>query len=279
MLTSEISLGTAPDTLFELVSYITAASAAPRPKALAKARIPTANVATLDVLGVLEKFPNLRPGPRGLHRGARPLQPTALLDLVVAQRNAWLRHTDGRITSVTSSTKHPPRRRLDLARRGFGAGKPHQGLCSEGPQLRPAFLHRDTRSSWSARHRRGAVPRLPPRPQGRRIEGWSLAVLRPSAPLGRLFLRGGDGELPRRRHLVEDLPGLVARRRDAQDLRAGQDARERQGAVDLAREGLAFLHLRRCQTHGERRGQGARGDRRQRGQAWRRQKPRASWPS
>ena len=62
-LTSDASLGMAPDALFELVSYITGGED------------PDGDVGTLDVLGVLEKFPNLRPDPEAFVEALDPLQP------------------------------------------------------------------------------------------------------------------------------------------------------------------------------------------------------------
>ena len=75
VLTTEFSLGTAPDTLFELVSYITGGERRAKAKALAKGEDPDGDVATLDVLGVLEKFPNLRPDPEAFIESLDPLQP------------------------------------------------------------------------------------------------------------------------------------------------------------------------------------------------------------
>ena len=75
VLTTEMSLGTAPDSLFELVSYITGGERRAKAKALAAGEDPDGDVATLDVLGVLEKFPNLRPDPEAFIESLDPLQP------------------------------------------------------------------------------------------------------------------------------------------------------------------------------------------------------------
>ena len=75
VLTNEVSLGTAPDSLFELVSYITGGERRAKAKALAKGEDPDGDVATLDVLGVLEKFPNVRPDPEAFIEALDPLQP------------------------------------------------------------------------------------------------------------------------------------------------------------------------------------------------------------
>ena len=84
MLTSEMSLGAAPDALFELISYITGGDRRAKAKLMAKGEDPDGDVHTLDVLAVLEKFDGLRPRPRSLHRVPRPIAAASLLDLVVA---------------------------------------------------------------------------------------------------------------------------------------------------------------------------------------------------
>jgi sulfite reductase (NADPH) flavoprotein alpha-component len=74
-LESEVSLGSAPDALFELVSYITGGERRAKAKLLAKGEDPDGDVHTLDVLAVLEKFPNLRPDPEAFIEALDPLQP------------------------------------------------------------------------------------------------------------------------------------------------------------------------------------------------------------
>ena len=74
-LTSEASLGMAPDALFELVSYVTGGERRQKAKLLAQGEDPDGDVSMLDVLGVLEKFPNLRPDPEAFVEALDPLQP------------------------------------------------------------------------------------------------------------------------------------------------------------------------------------------------------------
>ena len=74
-LTTEVSLGMAPDSLFELVSYVTGGERRAKAKLLAKGEDPDGDVHTLDVLAVLEKFPNLRPDPEAFVEALDPLQP------------------------------------------------------------------------------------------------------------------------------------------------------------------------------------------------------------
>ncbi len=74
-LTTEASLGMAPDALFELVSYITGGERRAKARLLAKGEDPDGDVATLDVLAVLEKFGGVRPDPEAFVEALDPLQP------------------------------------------------------------------------------------------------------------------------------------------------------------------------------------------------------------
>jgi sulfite reductase (NADPH) flavoprotein alpha-component len=72
VLREDVSLGLAPDMLFELISYITGAAARAKAKVLAKGEDPDGDAATLDVV---EKFPSLRPDPEAFVEVLEPLQP------------------------------------------------------------------------------------------------------------------------------------------------------------------------------------------------------------
>ena len=100
VLTSEMSLGTAPDSLFELVSYITGGERRAKAKLLAKGEDPDGDVATLDVLGVLEKFPDLRPDPEAFVESLDPLQPR--LYSISSSHNA----TPGRVTLTVDHVRY-----------------------------------------------------------------------------------------------------------------------------------------------------------------------------
>src|SRR5260221_9691348 len=63
MLTEEMSLGIAPDMLFELISYMVGGERKTKAKALAQGEDPDGDAATLDVLAAVEKFPAIRPDP------------------------------------------------------------------------------------------------------------------------------------------------------------------------------------------------------------------------
>ena len=75
VLATEVSLGMAPDALFELISYITGGERRLKAKLLAKGDDPDGDVHTLDVLGVLEKFGDVRPDPEAFVEALDPLQP------------------------------------------------------------------------------------------------------------------------------------------------------------------------------------------------------------
>ncbi len=75
VLATECSLGMAPDALFELMSYITGGERRAKAKAMSKGEDPDGDVATLDVLAVLEKFGPVRPDPEAFVEALDPLQP------------------------------------------------------------------------------------------------------------------------------------------------------------------------------------------------------------
>jgi sulfite reductase (NADPH) flavoprotein alpha-component len=75
VLREDVSLGLAPDMLFELISYITGGASRAKAKALAKGEDPDGDAATLDVLAAIEKFPRLRPDPEAFIEVLEPLQP------------------------------------------------------------------------------------------------------------------------------------------------------------------------------------------------------------
>jgi sulfite reductase (NADPH) flavoprotein alpha-component len=71
----DVSLGLAPDMLFELISYITGGVSRAKAKALAKGEDPDGDAATLDVLAAIEKFAKLRPDPEAFVEVLEPLRP------------------------------------------------------------------------------------------------------------------------------------------------------------------------------------------------------------
>jgi sulfite reductase (NADPH) flavoprotein alpha-component len=75
VLTDSVSLGLAPDMLFQLISYITGGERRQKAKALAAGEDPDGDATTLDVLAALEKFPGIRPDPEAFVEALDPLAP------------------------------------------------------------------------------------------------------------------------------------------------------------------------------------------------------------
>jgi sulfite reductase (NADPH) flavoprotein alpha-component len=74
-LTDGVSLGMAPDALFQLYSYITGGDRRQKAKALASGEDPDGDAASLDVLAAIEKFSGVRPDPEAFIESLEPLQP------------------------------------------------------------------------------------------------------------------------------------------------------------------------------------------------------------
>jgi len=90
VLTDGVSLGAAPDMLFQLFSYITGGERRQKAKALAAGDDPDGDAATLDVLAAIQKFSGVRPDPEAFVEALDPLQP--------------------RLYSIASSPKADPKR-------------------------------------------------------------------------------------------------------------------------------------------------------------------------
>jgi sulfite reductase (NADPH) flavoprotein alpha-component len=75
VLQERVSVGLAPDTLFQLISYITGGERRQKAKALASGEDPDGDAADLDVLAAIEKFPGIRLEPEALIESLDPLQP------------------------------------------------------------------------------------------------------------------------------------------------------------------------------------------------------------
>lgn len=74
-LIEDYSLGLAPDTLFELMSFLVGGERRQKAKALAAGEDPDGDAATLDVLAVLEKFAPVHPDPEAFLECLEPQQP------------------------------------------------------------------------------------------------------------------------------------------------------------------------------------------------------------
>jgi sulfite reductase (NADPH) flavoprotein alpha-component len=75
VLLHDVSLSPAPDSLFQLFSYLTGGERRAKAKALAAGEDPDGDAATLDVLSTLEKFWGVRPDPEAFIEALEPLQP------------------------------------------------------------------------------------------------------------------------------------------------------------------------------------------------------------
>ena len=75
VLTDEVSLAPAPDSLFELISFITGGAQREKARALAQGDDPDGDGATLDVMAALQKFSGVRPHPEAFIEALEPLQP------------------------------------------------------------------------------------------------------------------------------------------------------------------------------------------------------------
>ncbi len=70
-----VCLGTPPDILFQLISYMTGGDRRKKAKALAAGEDPDGDAKTLDVLAALEKFSGFRPDPEAFIESLDALQP------------------------------------------------------------------------------------------------------------------------------------------------------------------------------------------------------------
>jgi sulfite reductase (NADPH) flavoprotein alpha-component len=117
VLIAGVSLAPAPDTLFQLISYLTGGARRQKAKALAAGEDPDGDAATLDVLAALEKFPGLRPDPEAFIESLEPLQPR-LYSISSSPRS-----DPGRVALTVDAVRYDVgrRRRLGVASTFFAA--------------------------------------------------------------------------------------------------------------------------------------------------------------
>jgi sulfite reductase (NADPH) flavoprotein alpha-component len=110
-LISDVSLSPAPDSLFELISFISGGATREKARALAQGEDPDGDAATLDVMAVLQKFSSVRPHPEAFVEALEPLQPR--LYSISSSHNA----TPGRLSLTVDSVRYVvgKRRRLGVA--------------------------------------------------------------------------------------------------------------------------------------------------------------------
>lgn len=112
ILIEKVALSPAPDSLFQLFSYITGGERRQKAKALASGEDPDGDAGTLDVLATLEKFAGITPDPEAFIEALEPLQP--------------------RLYSISSSPKVKPGRlslTVDTVRYAI-AGRTRLGVAS-----------------------------------------------------------------------------------------------------------------------------------------------------
>jgi sulfite reductase (NADPH) flavoprotein alpha-component len=111
VLLDDVSLAPAPDTLFELLSFITGGAQREKARALAQGEDPDGDAATLDVMAVLQKFSGVRPHPEAFVEALEPLQPR--LYSISSSHNA----TPGKLSLTVDCVRYVigKRKRLGLA--------------------------------------------------------------------------------------------------------------------------------------------------------------------
>src|ERR1700712_3430885 len=111
VLLDDVSLAPAPDSLFELISYLTGGAQREKARALAQGEDPDGDAATLDVMAVLQKFSNVRPHPEAFIEALEALQPR--LYSISSSPNA----TPGKLSLTVDCVRYliNKRKRLGLA--------------------------------------------------------------------------------------------------------------------------------------------------------------------
>jgi sulfite reductase (NADPH) flavoprotein alpha-component len=111
VLVDEVSLAPAPDTLFELLSFISGGALREKARALGRGEDPDGDAATLDVMAALQKFSSIRPHPEAFVEALEPLQPR--LYSISSSHNA----TPGKLSLTVDCVRYVvgKRKRLGLA--------------------------------------------------------------------------------------------------------------------------------------------------------------------
>jgi sulfite reductase (NADPH) flavoprotein alpha-component len=111
VLREDVSLAPAPDTLFELLSFISGGAQREKARALGRGEDPDGDAATLDVMAALQKFSGVRPHPEAFIEALEPLQPR--LYSISSSHNA----TPGKLSLTVDCVRYVvgKRKRLGLA--------------------------------------------------------------------------------------------------------------------------------------------------------------------
>ena len=111
VLTEDVSLSPAPDSLFELLSFLTGGAQRAKARALATGEDPDGDAETLDVLAVLQKFSGVRPHPEAFVEALEPLQPR------LYSISSSIRANPGRVSLTVDAVRYQinKRKRLGVA--------------------------------------------------------------------------------------------------------------------------------------------------------------------
>jgi sulfite reductase (NADPH) flavoprotein alpha-component len=107
----DVSLGAAPDNLFQLMSYVLGGDRRAKARALASGEDPDGDAATLDVLAALRKFEGARPDPEAFLEALDPLAPR------LYSISSSPKVNPGRVTLTVDAVRYRvgPRDRLGVA--------------------------------------------------------------------------------------------------------------------------------------------------------------------
>ena len=168
VLQDDVSLAPAPDSLFELLSFITGGGQREKARALAQGEDPDGDAATLDVMAALQKFSGVRPHPEAFVEALEPLQPR--LYSISSSHKA----TPGKLSLTVDCVRYVigKRKRLGLASTFLAERiNPGDELKVYVQKAHGFALPQDPENTDHhdrTRHRHRAVPRLPARPPGDR---------------------------------------------------------------------------------------------------------------
>jgi sulfite reductase (NADPH) flavoprotein alpha-component len=110
-LSEDVSLSPAPDSLFELISFVTGGAQREKARALAQGEDRDGDAAILDVMAALQKFSGVRPHPEAFVEALEPLQPR--LYSISSSHNA----TPGKLSLTVDCVRYVvgKRKRLGMA--------------------------------------------------------------------------------------------------------------------------------------------------------------------
>jgi hypothetical protein len=132
VLQESVSLGPAPDTLFQLISYGTGGERLQKAKALASGEDPDGDAATLDVLAAIEKEISRHSArARGVRRGAGSACAAPLFHRFLSQKQSGPGGAHRRRGTLRHQGTPAAWGRLDVSRRARSTRPPGQDLCAE----------------------------------------------------------------------------------------------------------------------------------------------------